>query len=46
MALDLAANGLYKSFATFDPEDPEDPSGVPLLKLDKSALEFGKVSYA
>ncbi|KAH9996233.1 Endonuclease/exonuclease/phosphatase [Russula vinacea] len=45
-ALDLAANGLYKSFATFDPEDSESPSGVPLLKLDKSALDFGKVSYS
>lgn len=41
-ALDLAANGLYESIATFDPESP---SGIPLLKLDKSALNFGKVSY-
>jgi phosphatidylinositol-bisphosphatase len=41
MALDLAANGLYKSFATFDPENLSD---IPLLKLDKSALDFGKVS--
>ena len=40
--LDLAANGLYESIATFDPESP---SGIPLLKLDKSALNFGKVSY-
>jgi hypothetical protein len=42
MTLDLTANGLYKSFETFDPENPSD---VPLLKLDKSALDFGKVSY-
>jgi hypothetical protein len=41
-ALDLAANGLYESIVTFDPESP---SGIPLLKLDKSVLEFGKVSY-
>ena len=42
MVLDLAANGLYKSIATFDPESP---SGIPLLKIDKSELNFGKVSY-
>ena len=42
MALDLAANGLYKSIVAFDLEDP---SGIPRLKLDKSVLEFGKVSY-
>ena len=46
MALDLAANELYNSFAAFDPESPtESASGIPLLKLDKSALDFGKVSY-
>lgn len=42
-ALDIAAHGLYDSIATFDPESP---SGNPLLKLDKSILEFGKVSYS
>jgi hypothetical protein len=41
-ALDLAANGLHESIVTFDPESP---SGFPLLKLDKSALNFEKVSY-
>jgi len=41
-ALDLAANGLYESVATFDPESP---SSFPLLKLDKPALDFGKVLY-
>lgn len=40
--LDLAANGLYESIATFDPENPSD---ITLLKLDKSALNFEKVSY-
>lgn len=42
MALDLTANNLFKSIATFDPENP---LGIPLLKLDKSVLDFGKVSY-
>ena len=42
MTLDLAANDLYRSSATFDPEAP---SGIPLLKLDKLTLDFGKVSY-
>ncbi|KAF8491842.1 DNase I-like protein, partial [Russula emetica] len=41
--LDLAANGLYESIATFYPESP---SGFPLLKLDKSTLNFEKVSYS
>lgn len=46
MALDLAASGLHNSFAAFDPESPtESPLGIPLLKLDKSALNFGKVPY-
>jgi hypothetical protein len=40
--LDLAANGLYESISTFDPESS---SSIPLLKLDKSALNFEKVSY-
>jgi hypothetical protein len=43
MTLDLVANDLHKSIAVFDPEDP---SGIPLLKLDKLALDFGKISYA
>ncbi|KAH9993327.1 Endonuclease/exonuclease/phosphatase [Russula compacta] len=43
MALDLATNDLLKSIATFDPENP---LGIPLLKLDKSVLDFGKVSYS
>jgi hypothetical protein len=42
MALDRVANDLYKTIAVFDPEDP---SGIPLLKLDKSALDFGRISY-
>jgi hypothetical protein len=42
MALDLAANDLYKSITAFDLEDP---SGIPRLKLAKSVLDFGKVSY-
>lgn len=41
-ALDLAANGLYESIATFDPESPSD---IMFLKIDKSVLNFGKVSY-
>ncbi|KAI0251882.1 Endonuclease/exonuclease/phosphatase [Lactifluus subvellereus] len=43
MVLDMAANDLYKSIASFDPEDP---SSIPLLKLDKASLEFGKVFYS
>ncbi|KAI0258569.1 Endonuclease/exonuclease/phosphatase [Gloeopeniophorella convolvens] len=43
MALDTAAHNLYKSVAAFDPEDPSSP---PVLKLDKSTLDFGKVSYS
>ncbi|KAI9459235.1 DNase I-like protein [Lactarius psammicola] len=43
MALDSVANDLYKSIAGFDSEDPSD---IPLLKLDESTLDFGKVSYS
>ena len=42
MTLDRVANDLYKPIAVFDPEDP---SSIPLLKLDKSALDFGKIPY-
>ena len=41
-ALDLAANGLYESIGTLDLDNPSD---IMLLKLDKSVLNFGKVSY-
>jgi len=44
MALDRAANDLYTSSATFDLEDP-DQFGIPLLKLEETVLDFGKVSY-
>ncbi|KAI0292853.1 hypothetical protein BC826DRAFT_1105265 [Russula brevipes] len=44
MALDRAANDLYTSSATFDLDDP-DQSGIPLLKLEETMLDFGKVSY-
>ncbi|KAI0280361.1 Endonuclease/exonuclease/phosphatase [Russula aff. rugulosa BPL654] len=40
-ALDLAANGLYESIGTLDLDNPSD---IMLLKLDKSVLNFGKVS--
>ena len=42
MALDVAANNLYKTIASFDPEKPSD---IPLLKLDQTSLDFGKVLY-
>jgi phosphatidylinositol-bisphosphatase len=43
LALDSVANDLYKSVESFDSEHP---SGIPLLKLDESTLDFGKVSYS
>ncbi|KAF8273650.1 Endonuclease/exonuclease/phosphatase [Lactarius quietus] len=43
LALDSVANDLYKSIASFDSEHP---SGIPLLKVDDSTLNFGKVSYS
>ncbi|SRR6266404_4742210 len=42
MTLDSVANDLYKSVESFNSEEP---SAIPLLKLDESTLNFGKVSY-
>ncbi|KAI0049485.1 DNase I-like protein [Auriscalpium vulgare] len=42
MALESTANELYKAILGVDPEDLPSP---PLLKLDETALDFGKVLY-